>query len=114
MSRGAVRPDASQVSQLSVHPYPSEPGDPGGAGVPATASRWASCASYVRENSSGGPNVGMLRSVFAWVKSPFSVLAGSPAVACATPGAAGFDPPPAAPAGTCPPPHRPRPPLAVE
>ena len=43
-------------------------------------------------------------SLADWVKSPFSVFTGSPAVACDTPGAAGLDPPPAvAPAGTSPP-----------
>ena len=46
----------------------------------------------------------MLRSVPDWVKSPFSVFTGSPADACDTPGAAGFDVPPAVvPAGTSPP-----------
>ncbi|HVB45891.1 MAG TPA: hypothetical protein VNF47_24720 [Streptosporangiaceae bacterium] len=38
-----------------------------------------------------------------WVKSPFSVFTGSPAVAWDTPGAAGFDPPITDPDGTSPP-----------
>ncbi len=42
-------------------------------------------------------------SVADWVKTPVSVFTGSPAIACATPGAAEFTPPAVAPAGTSPP-----------
>src|SRR5260370_2899881 len=46
----------------------------------------------------------MFRSVFDWVKSPFSVSTGSPAAARATPGAAWLDDPPVVvPASTSPP-----------
>ena len=46
----------------------------------------------------------MLTSVLDWVKSPFSVLTGSPAEAWDTPGAAGLEVPPVVvPASTSPP-----------
>ena len=94
---GTGLPVASDDAQLSVHPYPSGPG------VPAWVCCPASFASYVRVKPSDGPNPGTEMSVAAWVKSPFAVFTGSPALACATPGAAGFEPPIVAPAGTSPP-----------
>src|ERR1022692_1452645 len=97
MSPGTGLAVDTEVAQLSVQPNPSGPG------VPDWVCCCASSASYVRENASGGPNVGILRSVTDWLKSPFSVSTGSPADACDKPGSAAFDPPIAVPAGTSPP-----------
>src|SRR5450755_918857 len=97
MSPSVAWPAARDDAQLSAHPYPIGPG------APALACCCASAASYVRVKPSAGPKPGTDKSLPDWVKSPLSVSTGSPAIACRTPGAAGFAPPEAAPAGTSPP-----------
>src|SRR5713101_6633685 len=70
-SPGTGLPVASDDAQLSVHPYPSGPG------VPACVCCPARFDSYVRVKPRAGPNPGTDTSMADWVKTPFSVFAGS-------------------------------------